>query len=118
MGPFVSQVYHLFAHFILFDTILVFRFQPSAGLRGAAGGVRYEGLQNLPLPPPPQGHVQAEGAQGREVGDIALTAPNSNSKFSNSNLLCPQGPCKGWAHSGGRATNIYKPNSRSWSWRN
>ena len=77
VGPFVSQVYHLFAHFILFDTILVFRFQPSAGLRGAAGGVRYEGLQNLPLPPPPEGHVQAEGAQGREVGDIALTAPNS-----------------------------------------
>ena len=75
---------HLFHKFIiyslilfLFDTILVFRFQPSAGLRGAAGGVRHEGLQNLPLPPPPQGHVQAEGAQGREVGDIALTAPNS-----------------------------------------
>ena len=102
MGPFVSQVYHLFARFILFDTILVFRFQPSAGLRGAAGGVRHEGVQNLPLPPPPQGHVQAEGAQGREVLHIALTAPNQltlNSLTINSNL-CPRGPCKGWVLSG------------------
>ena len=55
-----------------FYLFLVFCFQPSVGIFGYAGSVSHEGLQDLPLSPPSESHVQAGGAEGRRLEVVGM----------------------------------------------